>query len=111
MPNDGWRSNNANSRVVAPGYEGSQPDLRKSVMEEDAQNSKRRASAALSRLTNELARRDTCTTKHADLKCRRARHHDAVTPIWQPLSKCACDKVTRSRQLRVRWCVIGVPKR
>ena len=106
MPNDGWRSNNAKSRVVAPGNEGSvgsQPDLMESVMEEDAQNAKRKAIAALARLTNELARRDACTTKHADFKCRRARHHDAVTPIWQPLSKCACDKVTRR--------VIGVPKR
>ena len=39
---------------------GSQPDLREEIMEEDR----------MARLANELARRDTRTTKHVDLKCQ-----------------------------------------
>ena len=63
MPNDGWRSDNAKSKRLHRGNEsrvGSQPDLREANMEEDR----------MARLANELARRDTSTTKHVDLKCQ-----------------------------------------
>ena len=41
-------------------WAASQPDLREAIMEEDR----------MARLANELARRDTSTTKHVDLKCQ-----------------------------------------